>query len=407
MGEIILGTVVFTGLIMALAFAVLGARAVIWGRGRARIAVNDDELPFESPLGVKLLAALSQEGINLPTSCGGAGTCGLCRVRVDGAGDTALPIERVTLNARDIKDGYRLACQLVVRGDMQISVPPELLGTGSWMCAVTSTRMLSPLIKEIVFDFPEGEAQEMQAGSYIVVNAPPFRLAFEEIEVAPAHEDAWKRMGLREMKAENESTTSRAYSVVLRPDRRESIILNVRLALPPANNPDAPPGKVSSYLFGLNEGDAVDVTGPFGHFFVRDNDNEIIFIGGGVGMAPLYSHVYDQLETRDTRRRISFWYGARTLGDLYYADEMSLLAAEHDNFTWHPVLSEPAPGDPWDGDTGFVHDTVFDKYLKDHPAPETCEYYLCGPPLMIRAVRAMLDKLGVPKENVLSDDFGV
>jgi Na+-transporting NADH:ubiquinone oxidoreductase subunit F len=406
MEQVLLGTAVFTGLVLALVAIVLGARALIWGHGQAHLAVNND-LDFDCPLGGKLLDALTHQNIHLPTSCGGTGTCGLCLVRLSGDEDEVLPIERAKLNTRQIKDGYRLACQVVIRGNMDIEVSPEFLGIGIWSCPVLSTRTLSPLIKEIVLAFPEGEERDMPAGSYVLVSAPAFQLPFSDIDINPEHEESWQHLGLRQLIAESRNEQSRAYSLVLRPDGELRLTLNIRLALPPATNPDAPPGFVSSYLFGLKAGDAVTVRGPYGHFFVQDGANEVVFIGGGVGMAPLYTHVYDQLQTKSTSRRVSFWYGARSLADLYYAEEMAGLAAAHENFSWHPVLSEPATGDAWGGDTGFVHEAVFGKYLKDHPAPASCEYYLCGPPLMVRAVRVMLDKLEVPKEKVFSDDFGV
>jgi len=406
MGQIVLGTAVFTGLVMALAVIVLGARHLIWGQGRAKIIVNDD-LVFDSALGGKLLDTLTNGGVHLPTSCGGAGTCGLCNVRVMGAGDEALPTEYAALGARQIKDGQRLACQLVVRCDMTITVPPELLGIETWACPVLSTQMLSPLIKEIVLGFPDGAARDLPAGSYIVVNAPTFELAFSDIEIGAEHEAGWQRMGLRDFVAHSQTAQSRAYSLVLRPDDLARMTLNIRLALPPMNNPDAPPGQVSSYLFGVKVGETVDVTGPFGHFFVRESSNEMIFIGGGVGMAPLYTHIYDQLQHLGTDRTMSYWYGARSLADLYYADEMGSLARAHDNFTWWPVLSEPLEQDNWQSETGYVHEVVYRKYLEKHPNPAACEYYLCGPPVMIQAVYAMLDTLGVPKDNIFSDDFGV
>lgn len=404
-GQILLGTAVFTALVMALSVIVLAARHLIWGQGQAKINVNDD-LVFDSPLGGKLLETLTNGGIHLPTSCGGTGTCGLCNVRVLGADDDALPMEYAALGSRQIKDGQRLACQLVVRGDMTITVPPELLGIETWACPVLSTQMLSPLIKEIVLGFPEGSACELPAGSYVVVNAPVFELAFSDMEIGAAHESGWQRMGLRDLVAKSPTAQSRAYSLVLRPDDPARMTLNIRLALPPPNNPDAPPGQVSSYLFGSKAGDSVNVTGPFGHFFVRESQNEMIFIGVGVGMAPLYTHIYDQLQRLGTKRTMSYWYGARSRVDLYYADEMEALAEAHDHFTWCPVLSEPLDHDQWTADTGYVHEVVFKKHLENHPAPERCEYYLCGPPVMIQAVHAMLDGLGVPKDNIFSDDFG-
>lgn len=407
MTEILLGTLVFTALVMALTLVVLGARAAVWGRGRARLTINDD-LVIESARGEKLLEALNSGGVHPPTSCGGVGTCGLCSVKISGAkGDDALPIERAQLSAAAVAKGYRLACQVVVRGDLHITVSPDLLGAKTWACPVAKTRTLSPLIKEIVFALPAVESGAFAAGCYVLVNAPPFKLAFSDVEILTEFEATWQRMGLRTLEIQSPAAQTRAYSLVNRPGERGSLTLNVRLALPPGTQPDAPPGIVSSYLFGLKAGDTVEVSGPYGNFFVQDTEREIILIGGGVGMAPLYAHVYDQLERLHSKRIIRYWYGARAVQDLYYSDEMEALARTHDNFFWTPVLSSPTPDDAWAGETGFVHEAVYRQYLSAHPSPQSCEYYLCGPPLMIKAVRAMLDKLGVPEDNIFSDDFGV
>ncbi len=404
MTEILLGSSVFTGLIMVLAFVVLVARAVLVPGGLAHITVNGERV-LDADLGQKLLAALEHGGVHLPTSCGGAGTCGLCRVTVTGGGDV-LPIERATLGEVDIANGVRLACQVVVRDDLAVTVAADLLVAETWSCTVSRTRSLAPLIKEIVLALPEGQARSFRAGSYVEVTAPRFTLPFAEIAVDPAHEDAWTRLGLRRLTARCKAPVARAYSLANHPGETNALLLNIRLALPPASRPDAPPGVVSSYLFGLEVGDAVTVSGPFGDFFVMETDREIVLIGGGVGMVPLRAHVFDQLEYKRTSRRISFWYGARALIDLYYADDMERLAREHANFSWHVALSDPAPGDSWDGETGFIHDVVYRNHLKAHPDPAACEYYLCGPPLMIEAARALLDTLDVPRENILYDDFG-
>ncbi|MFS8085655.1 MAG: NADH:ubiquinone reductase (Na(+)-transporting) subunit F [Acidobacteriota bacterium] len=404
MTEIVLGIVVFTGLMMALTFIVLGARSVLMPRGLARITVNGERV-LDADLGEKLLGALEQGGVHLPTSCGGAGTCGLCRVTVTGAGDVS-PIVRATLSEADIANGVRLACQEVVRGDLAIAVAEDMLGAQTWSCTVRRTQSVAPLIKEIVLALPEGQARSFRAGSYVQVTAPPFTLPFTGIAVDPAHEGAWTRLGLRKLVARSKAPVARAYSVANHPGETEALLLNIRLAPPPVSKPVAPPGMVSSWLFGLKVGDVVTASGPFGDFFVMDTDREIVLIGGGVGMAPLRAHVFDQLEYRKTSRRISFWYGARSRIDLYYTDDMERLAREHANFSWHVALSDPAPGDAWDGATGFIHDLVYREHLKTHRDPAACEYYLCGPPLMIEAVRALLDKLGVPRENVRYDDFG-
>lgn len=404
MTEILLGSSVFTALIMALVFIVLGARTLLMPQGLARITVNGERV-LDADLGEKLLHALEHGGIHLPTSCGGAGTCGLCRVTATGAGNV-LPIERATLGEADIANGARLACQVVVRDDLSIAVAPELLAAESWLCTVRRTRSVAPLIKEVELALPGGKAQSFRAGSYVQVTAPAFTLPFSEIAVDPAYEGAWTHLGIRKLTARSNAPVTRAYSLANHPGETDALLLNIRLALPPGGKPDAPPGIVSSWLFGLGAGDTVSVSGPFGDFFVRDTDREIVLIGGGVGMAPLRSHVFDQLEYRKTTRAISFWYGARGLIDLYYADDMERLAREHDNFAWHVALSDPAPGDAWDGETGFIHDVVYRNHLQAHPDPAACEYYLCGPPLMIEAVQAMLGRLGVPRENILYDDFG-
>ena len=404
MTEILLGSSVFTGLILALTYVVLGARAVLLPQGLARVTVNGERV-LDAALGEKLLGALEHGGVHLPTSCGGVGTCGLCRVTVTGAGDV-LPIERTSLSGTDIANSVRLACQVVVRDDLAISVAADLLVADTWSCTISRTRSVAPLIKEIVLALPEGRARSFRAGSYVQVTAPPFTLPFAEIAVDPAYEAAWLRLGLRKFTARCNAPVARAYSLANHPGETDALLLNIRLALPPAGKPDAPPGVVSSYLFGLKVTDAVTVSGPFGDFFVRDTDREIVLIGGGVGMAPLRAHVFDQLEYRKTSRRISFWYGARARIDLYYADDMERLAQEHANFSWHVALSGTAPGDAWDGETGFIHDLVYRSHLKAHPDPAACEYYVCGPPLMIEAVRALLDRLGVASENILYDDFG-
>lgn len=403
--EILLASAVLTGLVLLLSGLILGARRLLVPRGLARITVNGEKV-LDSDLGEKLLGALEHGGVHLPTSCGGAGTCGLCRVTIRGGGDDS-PTARASLSAVEVASGVRLACQVVVHGDLAITVEPGLLAAHTWSCTVRQTRSVAPLIREIVLALPEGQARSFKAGTYVQISAPAFALPFGEIALDPAHEEIWRHQGIRELAAHCETTTARAYSVANHPGETDALLLNIRLALPPASAPGAPPGVVSSYLFGRKVGDAVTVSGPFGDFFVMDTDREIILIGGGVGMAPLRAHVFDQLEYRRTSRSISFWYGARARIDLYYVDDMERLAREHANFSWHVALSDPAPDDAWDGATGFIHDVVLRQYLQAHPDPAACEYYLCGPPLMIEAVRAMLDRLGVSQENVRYDDFGI
>jgi Na+-transporting NADH:ubiquinone oxidoreductase subunit F len=404
MMEIVFGSSVFTGLIMVLTLVVLGARLLLMPRGLARVTVNHEKV-IDANLGEKLLSALGHGGVHLPTSCGGVGTCGLCRVTV--AEDTEVSAAtRAILPVADIDNGVRLACQLQVRGDLAITVAPDLLAAETWACTVSRTQSVAPLIREIELALPAGQARHFRAGSYVQITAPPYQLPFTEIFVDPLFEKSWVHLDLRRFVARSELAVARAYSLANHPEQTHSLLLNIRLALPPASKPDAPPGVVSSYLFGLKVGDPVTASGPFGDFFVMDTDREIVFIGGGVGMAPLRAHVFDQLEHRKSSRKISYWYGARARIDLYYFEEMERLAQEHPNFSWHVALSDPAPEDAWDGETGFIHDLVHRAHLQAHPDPAACDYYLCGPPLMIEAVLALLERFGVLRENILFDDFG-
>ena len=406
MNEIFIGSTVFTGLILFLVIIVLSARSLLRAGGIARLTINGDRV-VESEIGETLLSALDQGGVRLPTSCGGKGTCGLCRVRVESSNDNSiLPVERILLKDSEISRGERLACQVVLRGDLQVSVAPDLLGAKYWQCEVIETRWLAPLIKEIVLALPAEEEQSFPAGCYVIVVVPPYALSFSDIDVTPRYEPDWSRMGLKKLQVTNDSVQNRAYSLVNRPGDTQKLILNIRLALPPAMQPDVSPGLVSSYLFGLQVGDQLSVSGHYGDFFVQDTDREIILIGGGVGMAPLYAHAHEQLIKLKSQRIISYWYGARECKDIYYADEMEALAGEYKNFSWHLALSEPAADDHWVGERGYIHEVIERLYLRDHPAPQDCEYYLCGPPLMIKAVHAMLDRLGVPEENIFHDDFG-
>lgn len=404
MTEILFGAMVFTGLVMTLTMIVIGVRSALVIQGKACISINGD-LEIEANLGEKLLDALSSGGIHLPTSCGGAGTCGLCKIQVS-SDDEVSVVERATLSSRDVEAGYRLSCQMVVRGPLAIKLPTETLTADTWMCTVNDSRTLTPLIKEISLDLPEGEFKTIRAGSYVQIVAPEFSLSFTEISILEEHEETWSRLGLRALTVANNKPIARAYSLTNSSGQISRLILNIRLALPPEGQPNVPPGIVSSYLFGLVKGDALEVSGPFGNFFASDTNCEMVIIGGGVGMAPLRAIVVDQLKNRAVQRAISFWYGARGLIDLYYDEEMESLSEEFKNFSWHVALSDPSPDDEWEGDTGFIHDIVYQRYLKNHPAPANCEYYLCGPPLMIEAVRAMLSTLGVDETSVFYDDFG-
>lgn len=405
MNEILLAIVFIAVLLMVLAAMLHAVRDYLLPSHPVTVTVNDART-IAASANYKLLDILNANGVPLPSGCAGAGTCGLCRVSgVTGAGE-ALPTEKARLTAADLREGVRLACQIVVRGDTSVTVPEGVLSIRTLTCKVASTRSMTPLIKEIVLDPPPDEPFDLRAGTFIQVNAPPYALNFSDIKLAEAHRLQWERLGLMRLRSKSAVPVSRAYSVANSSRDGGRIVLNIRLATPPPASPDAPPGIVSSWLFGLEAGAAVEIAGPFGDFGAQESDREMVFIGGGVGMAPLRAIIFDQLERLGTTRKISFWYGARSKGELFYVEEFDELARRHANFTWMPALSEPA-GDHWAGATGFVHDAVFNAYLKDHSAPEECEYYLCGPPLMIEAVYAMLDQCGVEPDSIFNDDFGI
>jgi len=404
MTEMLFGVALFTAVVMGLVGLVLLARAWLLPSGDARIRLND-ERDVTAPRGEKLLTALVSAGVPLPSACGGKGTCGQCRVRVAGGGPV-LPTETSVLSRREVARGVRLACQLTVRGDLSVSVPEDVLGVREWTCRVRTSRCVGTFIKELVLDLPEGESIPPPAGRYVTVTCPPYRLAYRDIPLDDRVREAWDELGLWGHEASADEPTTRAYSLASYPEEKGIVMLVVRIATPPPHLPDAPPGIVSSWIFGLRPGDEVEVAGPYGHFLVEDSDAEMVFVGGGAGMAPMRAHVMDQLLRVRTRRRMSLWYGARSLRELFYQEDFDRLAAEYDNFSWTPALSEPRPEDDWEGETGFIHDVLRRRYLADHPAPEECEYYLCGPPMMVRAMRELLDSLGVDPEQIKADDFG-
>ncbi|WP_404404554.1 NADH:ubiquinone reductase (Na(+)-transporting) subunit F [Pelagibacterium halotolerans] len=406
MTEVALATALSVLLILALAVLVMAARAVLSPAMPATIRVNGNR-EINAVTGGKLLPILTGAGIPVPSACGGAGTCGLCRVQIDTGGGEILPNEAARFSRAEIRDGLRLACQVMVRGDIDLTVPEDVLGAESFICRVAASTMLAPLIKEIVLEVPEGRDFTFKAGQFIQITAPAYKLAFSDIDVLPAHAAVWDTLGWRALGIKVGSETTRAYSIANRPEDRGKIVLDIRLAVPPPGaDADIPPGKVSSYLFSLKPGDSVAVSGPYGTFCAQDTDREMIFIGGGVGMAPLRAIIHDQLDRAASTRRMSYWYGARSEADIFYAEQFAALAADHDNFSWTVALSEPAPGSTWQGATGFIHEVIWREYLKEHPEPEACEYYLCGPPLMIDAVLAMLDEAGVAPESIYNDDFG-
>ncbi len=400
------GVLLLVALLLVLTGIVVAARALLIPTRPARLSLNGPRV-LQTQTGQKLLAALHDNGVLLPSACAGAGTCGLCRVQISEGGPDILPIEEARFTRAELRAGLHLACQVTVRGDMALVVDEALLDAESRTLSVASARQLTPLIREIVLKMPDGAPMDIHAGSFLQVTAPPFSLSFADMNVPHRFDAQWQ--ALRPLGLSSAEDVTRAYSVANRPEDTEAgrLVFNIRLALPPPSVRDAPPGVVSSWLFAVKQGDQVEVSGPFGSFRAQDTDREMVFIGGGVGMAPLRAMIFEQLETVGTARRMSFWYGARSGSDLYYADEFDALAARHPNFSWTVAMSEPQPEDDWTGAEGFVHSVAFERYLRDHPAPEACEYYLCGPPLMIRAVLSMLDDLGVDEDSIFNDDFGV
>jgi Na+-transporting NADH:ubiquinone oxidoreductase subunit F len=404
--EIVLGTAFFTGIILVLVVVILFFRSKLVASGSVDITVNDERV-LKAPVGSKLLGALADADLFVPSACGGGGTCGQCRVKISSGGGVILPTERSSINKREAAEGCRLACQVVVKQDMKIEVPEEVFGVRKWNCKVRSNHNVATFIKELVMELPEGEDVPFRAGGYIQIECPAHKLSFSEFDVEQEYREDWDKYKLWDLKSEVDEPMMRAYSMASYPGEKGIIILNVRIATPPPGAyGEVPPGKMSSFIFNLKPGDDVVISGPYGEFFARDTQNEMVFIGGGAGMAPMRSHIFDQLLRLDSKRKISFWYGARSKREIFYAEEFDALAEKHPNFTWNVALSDPLPEDNWTGPVGFIHQVVYDMYLKDHPAPEDCEYYMCGPPMMNSAVIHMLDEQGVEPENILLDDFG-
>jgi len=404
--EVMLGVGLFTAIILILVFVILGARSKLVSSGLVTVTVNGEK-ELKIPVGGKLMQGLADADLFVPSACGGGGTCGQCRVRVVSGGGAILPTETSILNKREAAEHFRLSCQVAVKRDMQVEVADEVFGVKRYECTVKSNRNVASFIKELVMALPEGEELDFRAGGYIQIECPPHDLKFTDFDIDEKFRDEWDRYKVWRYESHVKKPESRAYSMASFPLEKDVIKLNVRIATPPPGADDSvPPGIMSSFIFNLKPGDKVIVSGPYGEFFARETDNEMVFIGGGAGMAPMRAHIFDQLKRRHSKRKMSFWYGARSLKEVFYDDEFDQLAAENENFAWNLALSEPQPEDNWTGYTGFIHKVLLDEYLADHPAPEDCEYYLCGPPMMNGAVIKMLDSLGVQKENILLDDFG-
>lgn len=404
--EIILGVVMFTVIVLSLVAIILSARAKLVSTGNVSIVVNKDtSKPIDTPAGGKLLQTLASEGLFLSSACGGGGTCAQCKCKVLDGGGSMLPTERTYFTKREEAEGWRLACQVPVKQDMDIEVPEEVFGVKKWECTVESNNNVATFIKELVLKLPEGENVDFRAGGYVQLECPPHVADYKDFDIQDDYRGDWDKFNLWQYRSEVKEDVIRAYSMANYPEEKGIVKFNIRIASPPPGT-DHPPGQMSSYTFSLKAGDKITVYGPFGEFFAKDTDAEMVFIGGGAGMAPMRSHIFDQLKRINSKRKISFWYGARSLREMFYQDEYDMLQEENDNFTWQVALSDPMPEDNWSGYTGFIHNVLYENYLKDHSAPEDCEYYMCGPPMMNAAVIQMLKDLGVEDDNILLDDFG-
>ncbi|CAH0532958.1 Na(+)-translocating NADH-quinone reductase subunit F [Vibrio stylophorae] len=407
MNTIILGVVMFTLIILALVLVILFAKSKLVPTGDITISINGDpDKAITTGAGGKLLTALAGSGIFVSSACGGGGSCGQCRVKVKSGGGDILPTELDHISKGEAREGERLACQVNVKTDMDIELPEEIFGVKRWECEVISNDNKATFIKELKLRIPAGETVPFRAGGYIQIEAPVHHVKYSEFDIPEEYRGDWDKFNLFRYESIVNEPTIRAYSMANYPEEEGIIMLNVRIATPPPNNPDVPPGIMSSYIWSLKAGDKCTISGPFGEFFAKETDAEMVFIGGGAGMAPMRSHIFDQLKRLKSKRKMSFWYGARSKREMFYVEDFDMLQAENDNFVWHCALSDPLPEDNWDGYTGFIHNVLYENYLRDHEAPEDCEFYMCGPPVMNAAVINMLKDLGVEEENILLDDFG-
>ncbi len=413
MTTVLMGMLMFSFVILGLVSILMVAKAKLVSSGSVDIVINDDpDNTVEVGVGTTLLNALAQNEIYIPSACGGKGSCGVCKVQVkeidgrEGSG-ALLPTELGFINRGMAREGYRLSCQVKVKQPMKIEIPPEIFNVRKWECTVKSNKNVATFIKELVLELPKGEEVPFRAGGYIQIECPPHTVHYKDFDVEEEFREDWDKFNLWNLTSTCDETVQRAYSMANYPEEKDIIMLNVRIATPPPRAPEGtPPGIMSSYIFGLKPGDKVTISGPFGDFFAKDTDAEMVFIGGGAGMAPMRSHIFDQFYRIKTDRKVSYWYGARSLREAFYVEDFDKIEQENENFKWHLALSEPLPEDNWDGYVGFIHQVLYDNYLKDHPAPEDIEYYVCGPPMMLSAVTNLLHELGVEQENIAYDDFG-
>lgn len=402
---IVSGVAMFTGIVLALVVVILSARAKLVNSGDVNIEINGEKT-LTVPAGGKLLQTLAEGGLFLPSACGGGGSCAQCKCVVNTGGGSMLPTEESHFTKRDAAEGWRLSCQVPVKQDMTIHVEEDVFGVKQWECTVESNPNVATFIKELTLKLPDGESVDFRAGGYVQLEAPVHHVKYSDFDIDEEYRGDWERFGFFNVESKIDEPVIRAYSMANYPEEKGVVKFNIRIATPPPGSQGIPAGQMSSFVFNLKPGDKITVYGPFGEFFAKDTDAEMVFIGGGAGMAPMRSHIFDQLKRLNSSRKMSFWYGARSMREMFYQDEYDMLANENENFDWHVALSDPQPEDNWTGMTGFIHNVLYDEYLKDHPAPEDCEYYMCGPPMMNAAVVKMLKDLGVEDENILLDDFG-
>ncbi len=402
---IVLGVVMFTIIVVSLVLVILAARSKLVSSGDVTVTINGEQ-KITTPAGGKLLQTLASNGIFLSSACGGGGSCAQCKCIVSSGGGSILPTEESHFTMGEKKEGWRLSCQVPVKQDMEVEVEADVFGVKKWECTVESNPNVATFIKELTLRLPEGENVDFRAGGYVQLEVPPHEVHYKDFNIEEEYHPDWDKFNIWKYVSKVDEPITRAYSMANYPEEKGVVKFNIRIASPPPGRDDVPPGQMSSYVFSLKPGDKITVSGPFGEFFAKDTDNEMVFIGGGAGMAPMRSHIFDQLKRLNSKRKISFWYGARSVREAFYVEEFDQLAEENENFTWHLALSDPLPEDNWTGMTGFIHNVLYENYLKDHEAPEDCEYYMCGPPMMNSAVIQMLLNLGVEPENILLDDFG-
>ena len=400
-----LGILLFTLIVITLVAIIIAARSQLVSTGDVNITINGEK-KISVPAGGKLLQTLAEQKLFVPSACGGGGTCAQCRVKIHSGGGSILPTEESHITRREAANGDRLSCQVSVKQDMEIEVPEDVFGVKKWECEVISNDNVATFIKALVLKLPEGEDVNFRAGGYIQIAAPPHRVSYKDFDIGEEYREDWDKFDLWQYESTVHAPIERAYSMANYPDEKGVIMLNVRIASPPPGSQGVPPGQMSSYIFNLKPGDKVTISGPFGEFFARDTDKEMVFVGGGAGMAPMRSHIFDQLKRLGSKRKISFWYGARSKREMFFVEDFDGPAQKNENFDWHVALSDALPEDEWDGYTGFIHNVLFEEYLKDHPAPEDCEFYMCGPPIMNSSVINMLLDLGVDREDIMLDDFG-